>query len=363
MATWMLEFELDKNNNIYLTGQFKGTLDLDPSKKKYLIESDYISSTVPDISGFIVKIDKDGNYVWGKKTDFNEIRGLLIDTKDNLYIGAIFSGEKNLNINGKEMPYESPKYQHGYSQISFIGKYSLNGNLIWIKTIENIGRIDKFFYKEGMKYATINSANKIVLENGDELDFIPGNSQQGIINTQQGIIMFNDKELKKLHIARSEAATSFYGLDQKGNYIVTSGIYNDAVGENGARAYINEMEIPEYNALFKKDENKQVEGFVILVSNAEINEDEIEQPGTGTALNLRFAIYPNPSNGQFIIEVDGSLFGTTYKIFDESGRKIYEGKITQLKNEVSINVAAGVYAISFYRDDEIIKSHKIIIKQ
>src|SRR5690606_10807265 len=120
----------------------------------------------------------------------------------------------------------------------------------------------------------------------------------------------------KLHIARSEAATSFYGLDQKGNYIVTSGIYNDAVGENGARAYINEMKIPEYNALFKKDENKQVEGFVILVSNAEINEDEIEQPGTGTTLNLRFAIYPNPSNGQFIIEVDGSLFGTTYKIFD-----------------------------------------------
>lgn len=133
--------------------------------------------------------------------------------------------------------------------------------------------------------------------------------------------------------------------------------------KNWARAYINEMEIPEYNALFKKDENKQVEGFVILVSNAEINEDEIEQPGTGTALNLRFAIYPNPSNGQFIIEVDGSLFGTTYKIFDESGRKIFEGNIAQQKNEVSINVAAGVYAISFYRDDEIIKSHKIIIKQ
>lgn len=361
-AAWMLEFDLDKNNNIYLTGQFKGTLNLDPIKKKYTVKSDYLFPSVPDVSGFIVKIDKDGNYVWGKKTDFNDARGMLIDTKDNLYIGAAFLGEKNLNINGKEMLYESPKYQNGHSFLSFIGKYDLNGNLKWIKTIQN-GGIGKFYYKEGMKYATVGGTNKIVLENGDELDFIPGNSQQGIINTQQGIIMFNDKELKKLHIARSEAKTSFYGLDQKGNYIVTSGIYNDGVGENGARAYINEMEIPEYNVLFKKDENKQVEGFVILVSNAEINEDEIEQPGTGTAPNLRFAIYPNPSNGQFIIEVDGYLFGTTYKIYDESGRKIYEDKIIQQKNEVSINVAAGVYAISFYRNDEIIKSHKIIVKQ
>ena len=55
--------------------------------------------------------------------------------------------------------------------------------------------------------------------------------------------------------------------------------------------------------------------------------------------------------------------GATYKIFDESGRKIYEGKIAQQENEVSINVATGVYIISFYREDEIIKSHKIIIKQ
>ena len=52
--------------------------------------------------------------------------------------------------------------------------------------------------------------------------------------------------------------------------------------------------------------------FVLnFFSNIEINEDEIEQPGTGTAPNLRFAIYPNPSNGQFIIEVEGYLFGTT----------------------------------------------------
>lgn len=359
---FMFECDLDKDNNVYLIGMFKGTLDLDPSKGNHIIHSGYISHNIVDTSNFIVKIDKEGKYVWGKKPDFTLTRGMLIDTKDNLYIGAAFLGEKNLNINGKEMLYESPKHQNGHSFLSFIGKYDLNGNLKWIKTIQN-GGTGKFYYKEGIKYAIIDGRNgKVILENGDELDFIPGNSQQGIINTQQGIIMFNDKELKKLHIARSEATTSFYGLDQKGSYIVTSGIYNDAVGENGARAYINEMEIPEYNALFKKDENKQVEGFVILVSNAEINEDEIEQPGTGTAPNLRFAIYPNPSNGQFIIEVDGYLFGTTYKIFDESGRKIYEGKIAQQKNEVSINVAAGVYAISFYRNDEIIKSHKIIIK-
>lgn len=353
---YMFECDLDKDNNVYLIGMFKGTLDLDPSKGNHIIHSGYISHNIVDTSNFIVKIDKEGKYVWGKKPDFTLTRGMLIDTKDNLYIGAAFLGEKNLNINGKEMLYESPKYQNGHSFLSFIGKYDLNGNLKWIKTIQNGGTL-KFYYKEGIKYAIIGGNNgKVVLENGDELDF----TQKG---RQEGVIMFNDKELKKLYIFQSEAWNYIFGIDQKGGYIVTSGVYRDDTGYNGEREYINEMKIPEYDALFEKDENRKSQGFVVLVSNAEINEDEIEQPGSGTAPNLRFVIYPNPSNGQFVIEVDGYLFGTTYKIFDESGRKIYEGKIAQQKNEISINVATGVYAISFYRDDEIMKSHKIIIKQ
>ncbi|UUV21633.1 T9SS type A sorting domain-containing protein [Paenimyroides aestuarii] len=343
-------FDIDGDENVYITGSFRGKLDLDPSIGENIVTSDLIAPEIFDTNAFIVKIDRNGKYIWGQKLSFEEPRGLLISTKNYLYIGGNFTGNKNLNIIGSPINYQSNKEVNGDLNTPFIGKYNLDGKVEWIKILKsNNGSafIREFYYKEGIKYAALRGSGEFALSNGEKINLND--------NYSSALISFDETSVKKIHTLQG-IYTHMY-MNQKSSKLITYGMYS----------YVD-AEIPEYE-IFLPAKNPAPMGnaggisqYVAMFNNAEINEDEIEQPGTGTNPNLRLAIYPNPSNGQFIIEVDGYLFGTTYKIFDEAGRKIFEDKVAQQKNEVLINVAAGVYAISFYRNDEIIKSHKIIVK-
>jgi hypothetical protein len=53
------------------------------------------------------------------------------------------------------------------------------------------------------------------------------------------------------------------------------------------------------------------------------------------------SIYPNPSNGHFIIE---SLVAGTYEVLDVQGRKIMKGTLDLGANEVNLN-ANGLFLI------------------
>src|SRR5690606_40970744 len=55
------------HKNMYFAGGFSETIDLDPGKGEQLINSNENTS-------FVVKLDKDGNYLWGKDVRSEERR-------------------------------------------------------------------------------------------------------------------------------------------------------------------------------------------------------------------------------------------------------------------------------------------------
>lgn len=79
--------------------------------------------------------------------------------------------------------------------------------------------------------------------------------------------------------------------------------------------------------------------------------------------NIKFEVYPNPSNGFFMINSDFDA-NTNYRIMDNSGRIIAEATIDAYNNEVNIqNFPSGVYFILLSSDNKESKAQRIIISK
>jgi hypothetical protein len=84
---------LDAAGNIYTAGDFNGIVDFDPGPGSYNLAT---AASSPGHDGFVSKLDSGGNFVWagqfGGGDDATVVYGLSLDTSDNLYAVAGFSG-------------------------------------------------------------------------------------------------------------------------------------------------------------------------------------------------------------------------------------------------------------------------------
>jgi hypothetical protein len=70
--------------------------------------------------------------------------------------------------------------------------------------------------------------------------------------------------------------------------------------------------------------------------------------GINEALVSNLSVYPNPSNGQFVIEVDGVEGDAQIIVMDVAGRQVYTEGVTMnasFRTEVNLNVATGTYLL------------------
>jgi hypothetical protein len=118
-----IESSLDANNNIYTSGYFQGTIDLDPNTGI----SNAISVGGEDI--YIAKYSNNGNLIWSKLIGGSQLQRpirTLNDNNDYFYVTGIFDGtcdfDPSSNINSLT--------SDGVHD-AFIAKYDTSGNYIW----------------------------------------------------------------------------------------------------------------------------------------------------------------------------------------------------------------------------------------
>lgn len=126
--------DVDKDNNVYITGAFTGTIDADPSAASNIFTS------AGDVDFFITKLSPSGNYLWAKHiggTGTDQADDIKTNELSSFYISGIFSNTVDFDPSGgvSNLTTTFPGTINEVNR-TFIAKYDLDGNLLWA---ENVG--------------------------------------------------------------------------------------------------------------------------------------------------------------------------------------------------------------------------------
>jgi len=123
------DIAIDGNNNIFLFGEFKGTVDFDPGAGVYNL------SSIGEEDAFICKLNDEGNLLWVKQygdSAFVDKNGsLALDHSGNVYVTGSFLGAVDFDPGTGSFNLTS----NGPDRDIFIQKLGSNGEFIWAKQI------------------------------------------------------------------------------------------------------------------------------------------------------------------------------------------------------------------------------------
>lgn len=118
------------SNNEVVIGFYSvaAAMDLDPGVG-------VVTTFVAAGTAIFVKVDNDGNYIWGKRTaSSGVIKGLVIDENDHFYLSGTFQNTADFNPGSGSNTLSSS----GLTDV-FIAKYDTSGSFIWARKIGGSG--------------------------------------------------------------------------------------------------------------------------------------------------------------------------------------------------------------------------------
>lgn len=120
------DFKMDDNGNLYLCGRFIKKIDIDPNKDSLIL-----NSYGKYYSGYIVKLNRDGDLLWGHSLNNNEINAgstvvsIAFDKEDGLYIAG--SSSSNCDFDPTAATYNLYANSEGY-----ICRLKQDGTFNWV---------------------------------------------------------------------------------------------------------------------------------------------------------------------------------------------------------------------------------------
>lgn len=129
-SSTLTDIKTDSHGNIYLTGFFLGTLDIDPSIGVFnLVANGGATNTA-----FLAKYDSIGNILWGGtliSSYHTQSSEILIDGNDDVLLTGNFRGITDFAFGASINNLTAPNSFYN----AFISKYDSAGNNIWAKSL------------------------------------------------------------------------------------------------------------------------------------------------------------------------------------------------------------------------------------
>lgn len=289
---------LDTKGNIYITGNFQGTVDFDPGSGTFNMTGAY------DV--FILKLNSSGNFVWAKKmggTNTDIGFTILLDPSGNIFTAGAFSGDK-----GDFDP--GPGIYNLTKGGAFISKLDSSGNFVWAKSFVGTSAVEC--------YSMILDASGNIYTTGyfhETIDFDPGSGVKNLISAGSRDIFICKLGCVKTiitqplnqtanvgsvarFIVKSSGLSSTYqwqlnsgsGFSNLSNSAPYSGVSNDTLTITGVNSAQNNY---IFRCIIKENDCFET----TVPSTLTVKSGKIKSTGPQEI----FTIYPNPGNGQINI--------------------------------------------------------------
>ncbi|WP_295337690.1 T9SS type A sorting domain-containing protein [Flavobacterium sp.] len=197
---------------------------------------------------------------------------------------------------------------------------------------------------------TATNYNPITIENTGTSDTFSVNVQDGISNTSGGAVNTT------WNISEAIAGDSNVNVSFTWNQTQENGLFNRNTAAVGHY----------YNATWNSESSSIVTGtnpYTISATNISsfspfgvLNQSDL---GNTDFRIAQISIYPNPSNGNFTIQVSESFMGSKVVIYNLLGQEIKTFAIEDISQDV--NLERGIYMLQIQKENQV-KTKKIIIQ-
>lgn len=120
---------LDLQKNVYVGGEFTGTLSIGEGENSVILYGEGESDT------FLAKYDENGNLLWAIQTinthwhNFDRLQGIAIDQAGHTFATGYFRGVTTFGAGDNAITLASKAFGDLY-----LAKYDVEGNLLWVKS-------------------------------------------------------------------------------------------------------------------------------------------------------------------------------------------------------------------------------------
>ncbi|RXJ45615.1 SBBP repeat-containing protein [Gelidibacter gilvus] len=316
LSEYPLSIALDSGNNIYMTGDFKGTVDFNSRAG----DATLISAGNEDI--FVLKIDGNGDFIWVKQMGGKGVdkgTSISVDAQGNVYTTGHYM--QTVDFDPGEGTYNMTTT--GSSNI-FVQKLDTNGNFLWANYMGGLG----------------SDAGTSITNDADGNVIVTGNFyNQASFDSGAGNLSLTSHGNYDMFIQKFDSDGQHIWLKQMGG----SGIDNamstviDASGKIYTVGYFQllaDFNIGESNG--KLTSNGGYDGFIQKLS--------METMGLDSAFSDGLKLYPNPTKGDFSVTFKIEQPKVSVRLLSITGQVLMEDKFHNTKKiDLELHQPNGLY--------------------
>ena len=358
---------VDKLDNIYLTGEYSGTTDFDPSTVQYNITS----NGVVDI--FLLKLNTIGNFKWigaagGPLFDFGST--ICFDKNNHLLLGATISSTADMGFGNLIYPIN---VQGSYKNV--ISSYDTNGVFLMalsfgdtIYNSNNFSSINKVQTDTNNNIYLVGSTQGLIDYNPGAARYISnlnwsgylcklhpcGITEPKIIKGCDSILLYGNMFIKDTNFIQQfddvNGCDSSFNVQINliggisNNYIVhQNNILTDTLIGMQYQWIDCKTNLPIAGAILQSYTPTNNGNFACVVNNGNCKDTSNCVSISGLSIAnftpSNFVLYPNPTDGLIFLEIKNNTNPQLkYSITDILGRKILEAEIENIANTPNVKI-------------------------
>jgi hypothetical protein len=339
--------EVDSGNNIFLSGLFLGTVDLNPDPVINAFITSTSVTTAAVSSAFLAKYNSNGELVWNRHLRGNSTTDFFMtfikkDSANDIILTGSFKGITTF------LP-TATSLNTGTFYSSFLAKYTNDGTLVWTNQFATpIGAQTSFFPSSFCANVITDNCNNIYVsgEFQGNCDFNPSPTdtiQSSLTNMISPFVAAYSADGSYLWSMNLGGLGNVVFVEFNGYLPIALDNNNDLIFTGTFRQQLD-LDPSTGSALINSNTvNPNIAGVFIAKYDNPIN---VCLLGTPTLGEKGFSIYPNPSNGLVTITTKEFTESYSMKVYDISGKLLLSDKIeTELSTFDFSNFTKGIYII------------------